>query len=127
MILLDTHVVVWMRAQPDRLGRAARQAIDTADEVAVSDITLWELAMLVSLGRLDVGQPLGGYLGEVSRTGTVLPITAAVATAVADLPSTFPTKDPADRLIYATAQVHAIPLLSADGRLTAFDDAVIWD
>jgi len=36
-------------------------------------------------------------------------------------------RDPADRLIYATAQVHEIPLLSADRRLTAFDDAVIWD
>lgn len=116
-----------MRAQPDRLGSAARRAIDTADEVAICDITLWELAMLVSLGRLDVGQALGTYLAEVSRTSTVLPITAAVATAVADLPGDFPTKDPADRLIYATAQVRGIPLLSADRRLGAFDDAVIWD
>jgi len=127
LILLDTHVVVWMRAQPDRLSQRARTMIEGADGLAISDITLWELAMLVSLGRLEVGKPVGTYLGDVSRTSTVLPITAAVATEVADLPSTFPTKDPADRLIYATAQVHGIPLLSADGRLNAFDDTVIWD
>lgn len=127
MILLDTHVVVWMRADPDRLGDGARRAIDTADEIAISDITLWEMAMLVSLGRLDVDQPLGGYLAEVSRTSTVLAITAAVATGTANLPSTFPTKDPADRLIYATAQVYGLALLSADRRLRDFDEAVVWD
>lgn len=126
MILADTHVVVWLRTDPDRLGAGARAAIESADEIAISGISLWELSMLVSHGRLALDLPLAAYLDDVSRSCRVLPITAAVATAVADLPETFPTGDPADRIIYATALVHGLPLLSADAGLLAHDETVIW-
>ena len=126
MILADTHVVVWLRTDPDRLGAGARAAIESADEIAISDISLWELSMLVSPGRLALDLPLAAYLDGVPGSCPIRPITAAVAAAVADLPDTFPTGDPADRIIYATALVHGLPLLSADAGLLAYDETVIW-
>jgi PIN domain nuclease of toxin-antitoxin system len=126
VILLDTHAVVWLRADPDRLGPGARAAVEAADELAISDITLWELAMLVSRGRLELVDPLPAYLRAVSRSSVVLPITADVATTAAQLPESFPTRDPADRIIYATARANELPLLSAGGRLRTYDPAIIW-
>jgi PIN domain nuclease of toxin-antitoxin system len=126
VILLDTHAVVWLRADPDRLGPGARAAVEAADELAISDITLWELAMLVGRGRLETTDPLTTYLRAVSTSSVVLPITADVASTVAHLPESFPTRDPADRIIYATARVHELPLVSADGRLRTYDRSIIW-
>jgi PIN domain nuclease of toxin-antitoxin system len=125
VILVDTHVLVWMRSAPDRLSARARAVIESADEIAISDITLWELAMLVSRGRLTVDRPLGAYLHEVSATVSVLPITAAVASRVGEQPADFPG-DPADRLIHATASVAGVPLVSADRRLRSVDAQVVW-
>lgn len=126
MILVDTHVMVWLRAMPDRLSPAANAAIDRADALAISDISLWELAMLVHKGRLQPDRDTLGYLRQVAASATVLPITADVASAVATLPDDFPTRDPADRIIYATARVNEVDLVSADGGLRAFDPSVIW-
>lgn len=127
MILLDTHALVWARANPQRLPARARTAIDEADALAVSDITLWELAMLARNGRIAVAGRLDAYLADVSAGCQVLPITPAVAATVADLPGSFPTRDPADQIIWATSTVHQLRLVSADGRLRSYDDAVVWD
>ena len=125
MILVDTHVLVWARAARDRLSTPARLAIESAGSVVISDITLWELAMLLDKGRLSIDRPVSTYLAEVSASVTVLPITAAVASKVTDLPDGFPA-DPADRIIYATAQVHDLELVSADRSIRGADPGVIW-
>lgn len=126
MTLLDTHVLVWARARSSRLSERARHAIEASDRLAISDITLWEIAMLVRKGRLQLEGPLGTYLEDIARDVDVLPIAPRVAAAVAALPDDFPVRDPADRIIYATAGVHELPLISADGGLRGWDSAVIW-
>lgn len=126
MILLDTHVLVWTRALSARLSGHARRTIQAADRLAISDITLWEIAMLVSRGRLELDGALASYLEDVARDVEVLPIAPRVAAAVAALPDAFPVRDPADRIIYATAAVHELPLVSADGKLRDWDAAVVW-
>lgn len=126
MTLLDTHVLVWARVRSSRLSERARHTIERADHLAISDITLWEVAMLVRKGRLQLEGSLSAYLADVARDVDVLPITARVAAAVAALPDDFPVRDPADRIIYATAGVHELPLISADGRLREWDRSVIW-
>lgn len=125
MILVDTHVLVWARGARARLSTPARLAIETAGEVAISDVTLWELAMLLDKGRLSIDRPVSTYLAEVSASVTVLPITAAIAAKVTDLPDGFPA-DPADRIIYATAEVHDLALVSADRSIRGADPSVIW-
>jgi PIN domain nuclease of toxin-antitoxin system len=125
VIVVDTHVLVWLRSAPERLSARARAAIDAADAIAIADISLWELAMLLQRGRLAVDRPTAAYLQEVSTSVTVLPITAAVAAFVAEQAADFPG-DPADRLIHATAAAAGVPLVSADRALRAADPAVVW-
>jgi PIN domain nuclease of toxin-antitoxin system len=82
---------------------------------AISGITLWEAAVLVEKGRLQIAGSLDLWLDEIQRHPllTVLPITAAVAIESVRLGRDFP-KDPADRLIVATARCHGLRLLTAD-------------
>lgn len=126
MILLDTHVLVWTRASSSRLSLQAREAVTAADRLAICDITLWEIGMLVRKGRLVLDGPVRGYLEDVARDVEVLPITPRIAAAVAGLPDAFPARDPADRIIYATAGAHELALVSADEKLREWDPTVIW-
>lgn len=119
MILLDTHVLVFLALRPERLSKPATRAIAKAerrDGVAISSITLWELAQLIDQGRLAVPGSVEGFLREVCRRPglTVLDITADIAALTLLFPATF-AKDPADRIIGATARAHALPLVTKDG------------
>jgi PIN domain nuclease of toxin-antitoxin system len=116
MILLDTQVVVWLALQPGLLSAAAVEAIRTAraqDGVAISDKTLWELAMMVSKRKIDVQGPMIDFLRATEDEALVLPIDAAVAELSMTFSPNFP-KDPADRIIAATAIVHGLKLVTSD-------------
>ncbi len=117
MILVDTHVVVWLAFHQDQLSQRAREAIDdarkTEDGLAISDITLLELATLASRGRLHLNITLESFLQEVESRFVVLPISPRACARIIGLPATYP-KDPADRIIGATALVEGLPLVTAD-------------
>ena len=117
MILVDTHVVVWLAFGQDRISRKAKTAIDAArkdaDGLAISDITLFELATLTSKGRVRLDISLETFLQEVESRFVVLPITGRVCARAIGLPASYP-KDPADRIIGATALVEGLSLLTAD-------------
>lgn len=81
--------------------------------------------MLVDLGRLQLDRPLPDWLALACSAVEVLPVTVAVAAEVAALPATF-HRDPADRLIVATARVHGLPLLSRDRKIQKFGLVPIW-
>jgi len=117
MILVDTHVVIWLAFDQAQLSRKARAAIDDArrngDGLAISDITLLELAILASKGRLRLNISLESFLQEVEARFVVLPISGRACACAVALPAAYP-KDPADRIIGATASVKGLPLLTAD-------------
>ena len=117
MILVDTHVVVWLAFDQDQISRKARAAIDNArrsgDGLAVSDITLLELATLASKGRIQLDISLESFLQEVEARFVVLPISGRACVRAIGLPAAYP-KDPADRIIGATALVEGLSLLTAD-------------
>lgn len=120
--VLDTHAWVWWVDRDPRLGRAALDALDALSGAArpyVCDISLWEVALLVERGRLSFDVSLSEWLDAAAhpRSVRLLPITPAIATAVAELPSTF-HRDPADRLIVATCRVLQAPLLTKDRLIT---------
>jgi PIN domain nuclease of toxin-antitoxin system len=117
MILVDTHVVIWLAFDPSQLSAKGRAAIEDArlksGGLAVSDITLLELAALSSKGRIRLRISLESFLTEVEARFTVLPISGRACVRSLGLPASYP-KDPADRIIGATALVEGLSLLTAD-------------
>ena len=117
MILVDTHVVAWLAFDQGQLSKKARAAINDArkngEGLAISDITLFELAALVSRGRVRLDISLESFLQEVETRFVVLPITGRACVRALGLPAAYP-KDPADRIIGATALVEGLSLLTAD-------------
>ena len=117
MIIVDTHVVVWLAFDQAQLSRKARTAIDDArkngEGLAISDITLLELATLASKGRIRLDISLESFLQEIEARFVVLPITARACARAMGLPAAYP-KDPADRIIGATALVEGLILLTSD-------------
>lgn len=119
--LLDTHVLLWWLGEPERLLPQQRSMLDDVapeSPVLVSDITLWEIAMLASRRRIHLRMPLREWLESavapplVQRSG----ITPAIASEVAALPESFP-RDPADRILAATARVLNATLVTRDERI----------
>ena len=119
MILLDTHVLVWLTSEPAKLSKHANSAIRRASRgggIAISAITLWELGWLASHGRLQPTGTVEAYLEEVSSRVAVLPITTKIA-ALANLFSTDYSSDPCDRIIAATALAQGIALVTKDEKV----------
>lgn len=126
MILLDTHAWVWWRVAPDRLSAEARAAIEADGDPFLSAMSVWEVSLLHRRGRLEVDRPLRAWLRAALMPLEVLPLEADVAVEAALLPDDFP-RDPADRLIYATARSLRCRLVTADREIRAFDPAsTVW-
>jgi PIN domain nuclease of toxin-antitoxin system len=124
MLLLDTCALIFDALEPKRLTAEARALIEVesaAGSLAISDISLWEVAMLVEHGRLDTGTDTASFcrLAIRARDLSVLPITVEIAARSATLSL---QGDPADRLIAATAIEHRARLVTTDKRLLACAD-----
>ena len=117
MILLDTHVVIWLADDVTRISKKAEAAIVRArqdgDGLAISAVTLLELAMLFSKGRIQLKISLESFMSNVEARFLVLPITGRICVQAFDLPTNYP-KDPVDRIIGATAMVEGLALVTAD-------------
>ena len=127
-VLLDTHVLVWWAASPERVSTEGTRAIHGADDVAVADITWFELARLVRQEKIVITTPLASWLNALSANVRTISISPAIAATAVGLPSTFPG-DPADRLIYATAIENGCRLVTKDERLRAHRHAkqiTVW-
>lgn len=115
-LLLDSHVVHWWSAEPDRLSTAAAEALDAADELAVASISWFELAWLAEHERILVAIPIRSWLEGLAEQVRTFGTTPSIAAGAVSLPTSFPG-DPADRLIFATAVEHGLQLVTKDQRL----------
>ena len=130
MIVLDTHALIYDALTPARLSARARKAIAlafTERGLACSDISLWEIAMLIARKRLDPAMDARQFLDDMiaARDMQVLPITTEIAVlAQSDM---FSHVDPADRLIAATACFYRAPLITSDAKLRKLREiTTIW-
>lgn len=120
VVLLDTHVVQWWSAdEMHRFSRAALRALEGADALVVASITWYELAWLVRSERIVLARPLRSWLEELAAQFRTVHINPAIAETAASLPSSFP-RDPADRLIYATAIETGWQLVTKDERMLGY-------
>lgn len=123
MILLDTHVLVWMVASPGKLSRAAVREIRKAQReggCGIASISLWELGLLFAKGRLRASGTIEASIREIVERAavSVLELTPEIAGLAMVFPESYP-KDPGDRLIGATARVHGIALITQDEKIIA--------
>ncbi len=130
MIVLDTHTWWWAISEPDHLSAKAKRVITSAqgEERCVADISLWEFAMMVQRGRILLSIEPEEWLNHaVNIVGTrVLPIIAPIALDSVSLPGSF-HKDPADRLIVATARFYKAPVITKDEKILKYRHVkAIW-
>ena len=122
MILLDTHALLWWLGDPDRLPAGVRKHLDglveSGDSARVSAISAWEIAMLVDRGRLELTMPATAWIAQAESLPFVefVPVDPAIASSAVSLAG-FPHRDPADRMIVATALRLGATLITADRRL----------
>ena len=123
-LLLDTHLLLWVAGQPDRLSQAARQFIeDKENELIFSTASLWEVVIKRGLGRDDFKvDPRLLRRGLLDNGYSELSITSEHAVNVDHLPSTH--KDPFDRILVAQATVEGITLLTNDRKLMAYSGPI---
>jgi PIN domain nuclease of toxin-antitoxin system len=130
VIVLDTHVWLWWVAAPERLSRTAQAEIDEADEIGISAISAWEIAMLANRGRIALDRPTERWVRaalDVDPRTTELALTARTAARAAALAGDGLPGDPADRFIYATARALDARLVTRDARMRAFDaKRTVW-
>ena len=132
MIVIDTHILLWWVSGSGALSTAATKAIKNTlrkgGEVLISSISAWEIAMLVEKGRLVLSMDVESWLDEVSQIDGVrfLPVDNEIGVKSTALPGEF-HKDPADRMIVATARKLALPLVTADEKILQYEHVkTIW-
>lgn len=124
MIVLDTHAWLWWISNPELLGAAASQVIDEAARkkaLYISSISTWEVAMLVSKGRLRLSMDVRDWVirSEALPFLTFVPVDNAIAVQSTRLPGAL-HGDPADRIIIATAQSLGAELVTKDDKIRAY-------
>lgn len=130
MVIVDTNALVFDALTPDRLSRRAARTIEHAAKegvLACSDISLWEIAMLIAKGRLTVSAEPALFLERLiqARAVTVLPITPEIA--VLANSAVIEHGDPADRVIAGTAIHHRAKLVTSDAKLQSVEGlTTVW-
>ena len=133
-LLLDTHALLWWQAKSKKLSRRAASEIKRADAILVSAVTCWEVATLLSRGRLTLDRSIEQWLDDMEAEPRIelVPLHPRAAVRARELHEAGFHDDPGDRLIYATALEHMVPLATADDRIREFAEErqpsvrVIW-
>jgi len=131
MIVLDTHTLVWWVTGDPALSKKAKAAIQreqAGGTIAVSSISAWEIAMLVERDKLVLTMDVSSWLATVAQIEALrfIPVDVEIASKSVSLPGTF-HKDPADRMIVATARKLAAPLVTKDDKIRAYAHVkTIW-
>jgi PIN domain nuclease of toxin-antitoxin system len=120
--LLDTHVWVWTQEEPERLGpRAKRLVLGAAHENGVSPVSTLEIARLIAAGELELSIALSEWVARsmADLSAHTVAVSHEVAMEAYALPGTF-HRDPADRVLVATARQDGLTLVTADDRILAY-------
>jgi len=114
-LLLDTHVLIWSATDPDRISRGVRREIeDGTNDLLVSVVSAWEIAIKQSLGKLDLAKPAEEWFPEVLRRTAFELAQPGMAAALRVRALPWHHKDPFDRLLIAQAMEDGYTIVSRD-------------
>ncbi len=125
-LLLDTHVFLWLLAEPERLGDRIDSLQDPGNQLFLSAASSWEIAIKVQIGRLELPDDPKRYVPDRMRAigAEPLPVQHTHALAVAELPPIH--RDPFDRLLVAQARNQRLRIVTADAQITRYEvDALV--
>jgi len=130
MILLDTHTWIWSHSATKLLSDNVKNLIKKTqtDQRAIASISIWEFAMMVTKGRINVKiDPKRWLDNAIGSSGLqVIELTSEIAVESCNLPGDF-HKDPADRIIVATARTHNLTLLTKDRKIIEYPHVqAVW-
>jgi PIN domain nuclease of toxin-antitoxin system len=126
-LLLDAMSAIWAGLSPDRLPPTVRDALnDPSNEVFLSSVTVWELAIKVGLGKLELEPDVRSFVTSLRTTLVArdLSITRRHALGVADLPHHH--RDPFDRLLVSQARLEGLVLVTNDPLIVRYDVPTLW-
>ena len=119
-LLLDTHIWLWSQLEPKKLGRRVTAELsNTANELWISPVSVWEALTLMQKGRVRVENPYG-WAKRYTEQLREAPLTSEIV--MAGLSLSLPHSDPADRFLAATAKVLGLTLVTADRNLLDLTD-----
>jgi PIN domain nuclease of toxin-antitoxin system len=123
-LLLDTHVFVWLMNGDETLSLETRALIKNTCKqhcLLASSISIWEIAMLQSKGKISLIHPLQQWIKKIGLLPyiKIIPLTAEIAIESCELPGEF-HGDPADRMLVATARILNIPLMTRDKKIESY-------
>ena len=125
---------MWWQAKHRHLGKRAKAAIDRAERLLVPTVACFEVAILVARGRVKLDRTIEEWIGDLETDARVelVPLSARAAAIAYDLELASFRGDPADRMIYAAAVEHGVPLVTADERMSEFAESasppvtIVW-
>lgn len=126
-VLLDTHALLWLVTDDPRLSDRARDIfIEPVNEMLVSGVTGFEIAVKYALGKLELAEPPGQFMDARMRNNALveLPVAIAHTYPLATLPRHH--RDPFDRLLIAQAMTEQVPILTADRAFAPYPVSVLW-
>ena len=125
-LLLDTHTFLWFIDDSPRLSTPAKSYLESDAELLLSTASLWEIAIKISIGKLDLGRPFNVFIPEqlAFNSITELPINLKHLGVISAL--AFPHRDPFDRLLIAQAMTESLPIVSADAAFDLYPIERLW-
>ena len=126
MLVLDTSALLFWTLDPVQLSSTAGQAIEEADRLIISSITVWEVGLKVKRGKLEIPLSIAEYVDRLDQLDKLEIRPVDVRTWLENLDLEWEHRDPADRAIVATAIILGCPLVTSDRRIAAFYEDTVW-
>jgi PIN domain nuclease of toxin-antitoxin system len=126
VLVLDTSALIFWTLDPERLSSKGHRAIENADRLVVSSISIWEIGIKVHRGRLNLPISIEEYAGRLEQLDKFEIVPVDVRTWLENLSLDWEHRDPADRTIVATAQILGAALVTPDIRIAQFYNQTIW-
>jgi PIN domain nuclease of toxin-antitoxin system len=129
VILLDTHALLWWALDPDQLSESAARVLNEMEQRGgfASSISIWEIGIKAKRGKLELGISIDEFARRVERTAAVQLVPVDTTTWLRSLALPWEHRDPADRVIVATALLNDVPILTKDELIREFDGVrCIW-